>query len=342
VYEELGRLDEEAADRAEAANMSAAAKAQPAEVPQQPRNAMRTVYRVLAYAIAALVAIQAAAIGYAVFAQLKWIENGGTLDKASVDTAPGTGALMFHALDGGIVLLAAIALLVVSFFAKIPQGVRWSVIVLVSTIVQIALGTLSYLFTEIGAVHGAVALVLFGLAVMAAMRARTPVPVGGEPTRTQVPVAGEPVPTESGGSILPMSGGGRMSDPYRGRWTRDEIEPSAESWYLNDTSSRYVTNAGDRSWRIFKEENPEYFEGGVVSHWLGEPQRIFYRLIRDRWSIVLDAVEAKALDIVVAHPSGISRAELYRTLIKSGAGSVPIVYEKVGNILQMRLIRSLE
>jgi heme A synthase len=139
---------------------------------------MRTVYRVLAYAIAALVAVQSAAIGYAVFAQLNWIDTGGTLDKSAFDTgAPGTGAMIFHALDGGVVLLLSLALLVVSFFAKIPQGVRWAVIVLVATIVQIALGTLSHMLAAIGAVHGAVALVLFGVAVMAAMRARKPAAV---------------------------------------------------------------------------------------------------------------------------------------------------------------------
>jgi hypothetical protein len=138
---------------------------------------MKTVYRVLAYAIAALVAVQAAAIGYAVFAQLHFIESGGTLDAATVESAPGTGAFIFHALGGGVVLLAALALLIVSFFAKIPQGVRWAVIVLVATIVQIALGTLSRLVAEIGAVHGAVALVLFGVAVTAAMRVRKPVVV---------------------------------------------------------------------------------------------------------------------------------------------------------------------
>jgi heme A synthase len=135
---------------------------------------MKTVYRVLAYVIAALVAVQAAAIGYAVFAQLHWIEGGGTLDEASFESAPGFGAYIFHALNGGTVLLTALALLIISFFAKIPQGVRWAVIVLVCTIVQIALGTLSRIFAPIGAVHGAVALVLFGVAVMAAMRSRKP------------------------------------------------------------------------------------------------------------------------------------------------------------------------
>ena len=77
--------------------------------------------------------------------------------------APGNGALLFHAIDGGVVLLVALALLIVSFFAKVQGGVRWAVIVLVTTIVQIGLGSLSHLLAAIGAVHGAVALVLFGM-----------------------------------------------------------------------------------------------------------------------------------------------------------------------------------
>ena len=88
-------------------------------------------------------------------------------------------------MNGATVLLAALALLIVSFFAKIPHGVRWAVIVLVSTIVQIALGTLSRLLAPIGAVHGAVALVLFSVAVMAAMRAQKPAAVE-EPLAAQV------------------------------------------------------------------------------------------------------------------------------------------------------------
>jgi hypothetical protein len=138
---------------------------------------MRTAYRVLAFAIAAMVAIQAGAIGYAVFAQLKWIDGGGTVDKASVESAPGTSAYIFHAVDGYVVLLVALALLIVSFFAKIPQGVRWAVIVLITTVVQIALGALSRMWAVTGAVHGAVALVLFGVAVMAAIRSGKPAAV---------------------------------------------------------------------------------------------------------------------------------------------------------------------
>jgi hypothetical protein len=139
---------------------------------------MRTAYRVLAFAIAAMVAIQAGAIGYAVFAQFNWIEQGGTFDKAAFDTgAPGTGAFMFHAFFAGALLLASLVMLIISFFAKIPHGVRWAVIVLIATIVQIALGVLSHLLAAIGALHGAAAMVLFGVAVMAAMRSGKPAAV---------------------------------------------------------------------------------------------------------------------------------------------------------------------
>ncbi len=81
--------------------------------------------------------------------------------------------------------LVALALLIVSFFAKIPHGVRWAVIVLACTFVQIALGSLSHMVAAIGAVHGAVALVLFGVAVTAAMRVRKPAAVE-DPTPAQV------------------------------------------------------------------------------------------------------------------------------------------------------------
>ena len=78
-------------------------------------------------------------------------------------------------------------MLIISFFAKIPQGVRWAVIVLVCTVVQIALGTLSHIVTASGAVHGAFALVLFGVSVMAAMRARKPAVVPRSPRRQKFP-----------------------------------------------------------------------------------------------------------------------------------------------------------
>jgi hypothetical protein len=139
---------------------------------------MRTAYRVLALAIAALVVIQAAVIGYGMFAQLNWIDHGGTLDKSALESsAPGAAAFLLHGLNGGIALLLSLALLIISFFAKIAQGVRWAVIVLIATVVQVALGMLSHTLTAVGALHWAVALVLFGVAVGAATHARKLAPV---------------------------------------------------------------------------------------------------------------------------------------------------------------------
>ena len=99
---------------------------------------MKTVYRVLAFAIAAMVAIQAGAIGYAVFAQLHWIENGGTLDEASFESAPGFGAYIFHALNGANRTSPGACVADHLVLREDPQGVRWAVIVLACTIVQIA------------------------------------------------------------------------------------------------------------------------------------------------------------------------------------------------------------
>ena len=42
---------------------------------------MKQVYRVLAFLVAAGVAIPAASISYGMFALIKWIERGGTLDR---------------------------------------------------------------------------------------------------------------------------------------------------------------------------------------------------------------------------------------------------------------------
>ena len=47
---------------------------------------MRATYRVLAYLLALEVVVQAAAIAWAVFGLSTWVENGGVLDKASLES----------------------------------------------------------------------------------------------------------------------------------------------------------------------------------------------------------------------------------------------------------------
>jgi hypothetical protein len=134
---------------------------------------MKQVYRVLAFLIAAGVAIQAASIAYGMFGLIKWIEKGGTLDQ-STELTPALGGytgFSWHA-TGGIFVISVISLLflISSFFAKVPGGIRWALIVFGVTVLQVALGIFSHSVAGLGWLHGINALVLFGTAMMAGMR----------------------------------------------------------------------------------------------------------------------------------------------------------------------------
>ena len=148
---------------------------------------MRSVYRVLAFVIAAEVAVQAAAIAFAVYGLGRWVEDGGTLDRTVMRSEDGSvgGAAGFaiHGVNGTMIMpLLAVALLVVSFFADVPGGVKWAGTTFVLVVVQGGLGYLGQAVPGLGALHGINALVLFGVAVMAGKRvgssATVPVPTG--------------------------------------------------------------------------------------------------------------------------------------------------------------------
>ena len=134
---------------------------------------MKQVYQVLAFLVAAAVAVQAAAISYGMFGLIKWVEGGGTLDQAT-ELTPALGGytgFSWHA-TGGIFVLPAISLLflISSFFAKVPGGIKWALIVFGVTVLQVALGLFSHAVAGLGWLHGINALALFGTAVMAGMR----------------------------------------------------------------------------------------------------------------------------------------------------------------------------
>jgi hypothetical protein len=135
---------------------------------------MRNVYRVLAYLVAAGVALQAAAIAYGMFGLFKWIEQGGTIDQSTRPTPAigGYTGLIVHGI-GGIVIVPAIALLflIISFFARIPGGIRWALIVFGTTALQVTLGLFAHSVAGLGWLHGFNALIVFAAAVMAGMRA---------------------------------------------------------------------------------------------------------------------------------------------------------------------------
>jgi heme A synthase len=142
---------------------------------------MKGFYRGLALAIAVLVALQAAFIAYAISGLIKWVrEDGGTLDasvfaEGSTVEVGGTTGIILHAITGTFLIpLAALLLVIVSFFAKIPGGTKWALIVFGVVVLQYALAffTRTASLPALGALHGLNALILFGVAVTAAMRVR--------------------------------------------------------------------------------------------------------------------------------------------------------------------------
>jgi hypothetical protein len=134
---------------------------------------MKQVYRVLAFLVAAGVAIQAASIAYAMFGLIKWVEGGGTLDQ-STELTPALGGytgFSWHATAGIFILpVISLLLLISSFFAKVPGGIKWALIVLGVTVLQVALGLFAHSVAGLGWLHGINALALFGVAMMAGMR----------------------------------------------------------------------------------------------------------------------------------------------------------------------------
>jgi hypothetical protein len=137
---------------------------------------MKSVYRVLAYLVALEVVVQAAAIAFAMFGLVTWIGEGGVLDLATIESGTtsftGVSGFMIHFMNGQMLVpLIALLLLISSFFAKIPGGVLWAGVVLVAVVVQVLLGMFAHGAPVLGMLHGALAIVLFAVAVIAARRA---------------------------------------------------------------------------------------------------------------------------------------------------------------------------
>ncbi len=129
---------------------------------------MRQTYRGLAFLIAIGVLVQAAAIAMAWFITLHDLDNGLVVDK-NYDGNVGHG---LHSIVGMMVIpLLAIGLFVVSYFAKIPGGVRWAGFVLLAVVLQIMLAFIAFGVPAIGALHGLNAFAVAGLAAAAGRRA---------------------------------------------------------------------------------------------------------------------------------------------------------------------------
>ncbi len=139
---------------------------------------MRNAYRILAIIIAVEVVIQAMAMVFAVAGLTIWVDEGGVFDKAAFESDDlsftGVGGFIVHGINGMMIIpLLGLALLVISFFAKVPGGVKWAGIVLAAIVVQVMLGIFGHESAYVGALHGLNAFVLLGSAGMAARLAKS-------------------------------------------------------------------------------------------------------------------------------------------------------------------------
>lgn len=139
---------------------------------------MRTAYKVLAYIVAAEVAIQAMVMVWAIAGLIKWVDAGGVFDKSLMESegTPFTEVfgVIIHAINGTFVVPAiALLLLIVSFFTKVRGAIKWAAIVFLLVVAQGQIGYLGHEFPFAGALHGLNALALFGAAVYTGRRMRT-------------------------------------------------------------------------------------------------------------------------------------------------------------------------
>ena len=129
---------------------------------------MRAAYRILAGLIAIGVVVQASLIAFALFDIEHKTDDGVFYSKDSNNLGVG-----LHSLLGGMVIpVLALALLIVSFFARIPGGVKWAAITFGVLLLQVVLGYSGSALPLIGVLHGLNAFALAGVASVAMRKAR--------------------------------------------------------------------------------------------------------------------------------------------------------------------------
>jgi hypothetical protein len=145
---------------------------------------MRATYRVLAGLIALGVVVQAALIAGAWFTVLHNADDGAVFDE-------NTGynwAQVGHSVVGLMLIpLFSIILLIVSFFARVPGGVKWALITFGVVVLQILLAIFGFGAPIVGLLHGINAFAVAGVASVAMRKARAAEQVA--PTAQPAPIA---------------------------------------------------------------------------------------------------------------------------------------------------------
>jgi len=104
------------------------------------------------------------------FTAIKDVDDGLVIDK----NYDGNIGHTLHGQFGMTVIpIVALLLLVCSFFAKVPGGIKWALYVVGLVVLQVALAFLSFGAPVVGLLHGLNAFALAAVAGMAARRAAT-------------------------------------------------------------------------------------------------------------------------------------------------------------------------
>jgi hypothetical protein len=132
---------------------------------------MKATYRVFAYLIALGVLAQAMSVALGGFTMIHDIDEGLIVDKNFDDFNFGQ---TLHGMVGMMVLPAlALLFLIVSFFARVPGGVKWAALTFLLVALQITFAFVAFGVPAVGALHGINALVLMAVAGYAGRRVDT-------------------------------------------------------------------------------------------------------------------------------------------------------------------------
>ncbi|MFP3713417.1 hypothetical protein [Puerhibacterium sp. TATVAM-FAB25] len=138
---------------------------------------MRKAYAVLAWIIAGAVVVQAAAIAFGFSGLIRWVQDGGVLDKAALEAEDATFAGVFgfvvHSLNGQFLIpLVSVALLGVSIGVHDRRARVLAAVLLLLVAAQVTLGLTAPAAPYLGILHGANALAILLTAITAARLVR--------------------------------------------------------------------------------------------------------------------------------------------------------------------------
>jgi hypothetical protein len=144
---------------------------------------MRATFKALCHTIAGLVVVQAAAIAFAMFGVLHFVDGGDSLNKSIAEDRSGfdgAAGWMVHSFGAILISVIAIVLLILSLFAKIPGGTKWAGILFGVVLLQWVLAIVAFGAPVVGALHAINAFAIAGVAERAAKQAGAVAP--GAPT----------------------------------------------------------------------------------------------------------------------------------------------------------------